>query len=421
MNQSRCLAIRRNAVSLTTLGIVSSLVAALAACSSHGGASGDSQSSKSGSSTSSPIIVGAYYQGTGTQNAYPEVGPALQAAVQYVNNDLGGVGGHPLKLVTCVTDGTPTSTQNCAQELVSKKPAIVVNGYDQNDAVANKIIGGAGIVTVAESAGTLAADADPMVYYLSGSPGTVAVGLAASVLAVNPNAKHVAELVPDVPVFGSIVDTVKTVLADKGVELNVVKFPASSADLSQAWVSLRADKQDTVLLTVDPGHCLAAIKAAKLQQSRTPVISFPFCASADIVRQTGNATDGWLVQTASADPGGDDPDAVIYRAQMAKFDKNANAGGFAPQAFPVLMMAYEILKAAGYDKLSADSIRQAARAGGPIFMGGGQRFKCETDPAFPAICSFGLTLGKVSGDKYAIQSQYTVDTQELFDKYVKSK
>jgi hypothetical protein len=106
---------------------------------------------------------------------------------------------------------------------------------------------------------------------------------------------------------------------------------------------------------------------------------------------------------------------------MNKFDKNANAGGFAPQAFPVLMMAYEILKTAGYDNLSANAVRQAARQGGPIFMGGGQRFMCETDPAFPAICSFNLGLGKVEGDKYVIQPQFNADTRVLFDKYVKAK
>src|ERR1700712_652373 len=61
---------------------------------------------------------------------FPEVLAAEQAAVQYVNAYLGGIGGPPIELKSCETDGTPATSQRCANQLLDGKPVAVIGGAD---------------------------------------------------------------------------------------------------------------------------------------------------------------------------------------------------------------------------------------------------------------------------------------------------
>src|SRR4051812_5486157 len=55
--------------------------------------------------TGDPIVFGTLDVASGPVT-FPEVLAAEQAAVEYVNAYLGGIGGRPIKLVSCETDGT---------------------------------------------------------------------------------------------------------------------------------------------------------------------------------------------------------------------------------------------------------------------------------------------------------------------------
>ena len=79
-----------------------SLAVLLVACSGGG-----SQAKGSGKANGAPVVVGFVNQENAAVGSFPEVRADAEAAVRYVNAELGGVGGHPLRLESCVTDGTP--------------------------------------------------------------------------------------------------------------------------------------------------------------------------------------------------------------------------------------------------------------------------------------------------------------------------
>jgi len=349
------------------------------------------------------VTIGSFYQGAGTVAAEPEIGPTMDAAVQYVNNELGGVGGHKIKLETCITDATPASTQNCAQELAGKKPAIISAPYDYNPAVASKITGGAGLLTIGSTVITPTDYTDPNVYYLStGSPGA-AVALIQAALQTYPNAKNAAFFAPDIAPITPLVEIAKNTFAAKGITLTVSKFQTSSTDLIGPWAALKPASQDFILALLPGPFCVPGIKAAAQAQNKTPVFTTSLCGTADIAAQTNNGAEGWYITSVGDDPNGPSPDAQIYRAAMKKYaGEKAALGGYAPVAFQNILATAVVLNTAGYDHLTTDNLRKAAQTGGPVFMAGGESFKCGSEPKLSSVCNFIFLLNQMKGSSYVL-------------------
>ena len=123
------------------------LLLALTACSSGGGSTGSSSSTSASSGTGasaapaadvlgtpkkasgSPVVLGVLNIESGPVT-FPEVYQAEQAAVSYVNDYKGGIGGHPIKLVHCATDGQPSTSQRCANQILDQKPVAILGAAD---------------------------------------------------------------------------------------------------------------------------------------------------------------------------------------------------------------------------------------------------------------------------------------------------
>ena len=124
------------------------LVLTAAACSS----SGSSGSSSSGSTstpasssttaaastsvfgtpkkaTGSPYTFGMINDETGAVT-FPEARQGAIAAVDYVNNYLDGINGHPIVIDDCTGDGTPATAARCANQLVAAHPLAILGAAD---------------------------------------------------------------------------------------------------------------------------------------------------------------------------------------------------------------------------------------------------------------------------------------------------
>ena len=78
--------------------------------------------------TGEPITVGYVYDGVSDNlDASAEL-KAAQAAVKYVNEYLGGVGGRPLALNVCETKNTPAGAANCVTKMATAKVPVAISG-----------------------------------------------------------------------------------------------------------------------------------------------------------------------------------------------------------------------------------------------------------------------------------------------------
>ena len=124
------------------------LVLTAAACSSSGSSGSSAPSSgsttpASGSTTAaassvfgtpkkatgSPYVFGMINDETGAVT-FPEARQGAIAAVDYVNNYLDGINGHPIVIDECTGDGTPATAARCANQLVADHPMAILGAAD---------------------------------------------------------------------------------------------------------------------------------------------------------------------------------------------------------------------------------------------------------------------------------------------------
>ena len=118
-----------------------------AGCSSSGSSSSASSGSSSATASSTPAaasgsVFGTPKKATGTPYVFgmindetgavtfPEARQGAIAAVDYVNNYLDGINGHPIQIDSCIGDGTPATAARCANQLVADHPLAILGAAD---------------------------------------------------------------------------------------------------------------------------------------------------------------------------------------------------------------------------------------------------------------------------------------------------
>ena len=95
-----------------------------------------------------PVLVG-FHNLEGGAISLPEIREAFLSGVNYVNEELGGINGRPMKAETCNLDITPESSVNCANQFVEKNVVVAVQGVDVAADAALPIWEQAGLVDIA--------------------------------------------------------------------------------------------------------------------------------------------------------------------------------------------------------------------------------------------------------------------------------
>ena len=130
-----------------SVAAVAMIALAAAGCSSGSssstGSSGGSTPTSSGSAAAaSGSVFGTPHKATGTPYVFgmisdetgavtfPEARQGSIAAVDYVNNYLNGINGHPIQIDECTGDGTPATAARCANQLVADHPMAILGAAD---------------------------------------------------------------------------------------------------------------------------------------------------------------------------------------------------------------------------------------------------------------------------------------------------
>src|SRR6202522_304160 len=79
--------------------------------------------------TGTPYVFGMINDETGAVT-FPEARQGSIAAVDYVNDYLDGINGHPIQIDSCIGDGTPATAARCANQLVADHPLAILGAAD---------------------------------------------------------------------------------------------------------------------------------------------------------------------------------------------------------------------------------------------------------------------------------------------------
>ncbi|WP_419229331.1 ABC transporter substrate-binding protein [Gordonia sp. CPCC 205515] len=163
---------RRRTGRIVAAAIAATCAFSVVSCSSDDSSSGSGADSSAAEesgvkATGDPVKVGLFN---------PSKGPATQggvtsgrdAAVNYINNQLGGINGRPIEVVDCGIDQTaPESTISCANQFVQAGVVAAIDGYDSESQSAVPILTSAKIPLVGQIPFNTAtgASADNRVYF----------------------------------------------------------------------------------------------------------------------------------------------------------------------------------------------------------------------------------------------------------------
>ncbi len=154
-----------------------------------------------------PIVIGFQNPEGDPNGSFPEATLGAQAAVKYINEELGGWGsdiqngkpGRPIQLEVCKTAISPDDSQRCANEIVSKKPDLAVStiNFFGNHL---PIYEAAGIPAIVTSPVTIADFTSKSAYAIAGGGGCLGAHTAlVEYAAVDLKAKRVAVPWADTP------------------------------------------------------------------------------------------------------------------------------------------------------------------------------------------------------------------------------
>lgn len=340
-----------------------------------------------------PFVIGFANQQGGVPN-YPEATVGAQKAVDFINKELGGIDGRPVKLRTCFILSEEDG-QKCGAEFVSDKSvqAVVMGLASVGNASLYKTVLDKLPVLVATSAAQ-PDQTTPGVYTLNGgslSPIAADALLAAQV----PGAKKSAVIHSNNPV-GTFVATkvLKPVLESQKLKVTLVPVgdAATAPEVVSAIQASGAASAQVFQMTTIVNQCISAYDALKQQNIKAKVITTYQCSQPAMSDHLdGKLPEGWVFTSYSDSPrvpnlkNGRDTYIAAMKGGGAKESEYFN--GDASNAFATVMGLTRMANELG-PKAAPETIRKAiVDYSGPLMMTPGKPRCGKVSKTFPGICT----------------------------------
>ena len=406
------------------LGCLAAAVA-LTACGSSGSGSGGSKSSTSSTTTSSgststavqpsTVSLTAKFAGVNPGKANPKLAPfvigfvdqeggsptfaemdhAATASVAFINDHLGGIGGHPLKLDKCVVQAVEDG-QKCAAQFVNAHVKIANVGLM---VIGNQsfysTVGGKFPVVVSGEGG--AADITTPGAYLFDGGGSAMIGNMAQI-ANNLGAKRLAIIATSNPAGKYAIAQLMTPAMEKlGQKYKVVYVPdtGTTPDYASALQAAGASTADiTAVIPANVNACISTYDALKQLGISKKVVADYTCYGSPWPQHVGTNASGWYFSGFTVNPHvTDNADAAAWRNVMAAYGQSAwTYTGSASKELQDLLLITRFASELGYDSITPSALKaKIIGYKGPGFMVPGT-LNCAAAPkATPGICGTGVT------------------------------
>ena len=312
------------------------LVLTAAACSS----SGSSGSSSSGSTstpasssttaaastsvfgtpkkaTGSPYTFGMINDETGAVT-FPEARQGAIAAVDYVNNYLDGINGHPIVIDECTGDGTPATAARCANQLVAAHPLAILGAADVGAPASIPIYAHANLAYLGGIPFTPVPETAPnSVQFWSVSVGDNA---AAAVYAGKTlGVKSVALVYFSNAQGESILPQITPVFKAAGVT-TIKDIPLSPTSPDPSPQAALIESSGAQLAYVDvPNGCGNVLKALKSVGYTGKIMGIDPCGAPPVLAAAAGGANGMYIASPFMLQSGSNPQAQLFEAAMKKW------------------------------------------------------------------------------------------------------
>jgi branched-chain amino acid transport system substrate-binding protein len=348
-----------------------------------------------------PVYIGFVNQQGGPTAVGLLATAGAQMAVKYANAELGGVGGHPIQLVTCFIASAEEEGTTCAQKFLANKKINVVN------------LGGVAIGV--QSFYSTLHGAIPVIDGVAATPidttqknAVILFGDATHILPpFGTYAKDVLHAKTAALVYPSDnagiaigAAAIKQGLEAAGVTVKSVGYSESTTDLTSVLTAAGAQTADMVIPYSDTAGCVNLAKSLTSLGITDPkkIVSAPLCLNGQVISGLGDWPH-WTYAIASSlfgDP--TDPGMPPYEAVAKKYSTPANAPDpWNIVNFGQMLTTIKIMNEVGYANLSPSAILAKAKAfTGPQALGA-PSLACGKYSSAPAVCNDRIQLFEYAG------------------------
>lgn len=345
-----------------------------------------------------PIRIGMINQEGTPLGSFPEVRLGAEAAVAFINGELGGVDGHPIELIPCTTTFSPEASQACAQQLVEDEVVAVLGGIDVTSTGSIPVLEQNGMPYV----GGIPINVDEMASDISfqfsgGSPGAM---IAFADHAAAQGAERIAIAYAD---FGPIAEAAHQgaeVARAAGVDVVELPFPITTTDFLPVLSQAADEDVDALLVSAADTACAPVMRTSEDLGIEAQLYLVGACAAPSILADVGpEAAEGTIFNVEGPITAGE-LEGQLYIAAVGLWgDPDLTAAGAGTVTFRSAMNLYAVLDELGYDGTDGDAIAEAFRASVDRPSFNGHAYTCDGEqlPSLPALCSPQQVLVEQTG------------------------
>jgi len=267
--------------------------------------------------TGTPYVFGMINDETGAVT-FPEARQGAIAAVDYVNNYLGGINGHPIQIDECTGDGTPATAARCANQLVAAHPLAIMGAADVGAPASIPIYQHANLAYLGGIPFTPVPETAPnSIQFWSVSVGDNA---AAAVYAGKTlGVKSVALIYFSNPQGESLLPQITPVFKAAGVT-TIHDIPLSPTSPDPSPQAALVESSGAQLAYVDvPNGCGNVLKALKAVGFTGKIIGIDPCGAPPVIAAAAGGANGMYIASPFMLQSGSSQQAQLFQAAMKKW------------------------------------------------------------------------------------------------------
>jgi branched-chain amino acid transport system substrate-binding protein len=364
-------------------------------------------------------VVSASSAGSAVAASYTSIEEGMNLGVTYINKYLGGVGGHPLKLELCQSGGIPSGAQDCANQLVNKGVAAVLEPFSGEASSIVPVVTAAKIPYIVFGGASVEELTTPGAFTLTGGFPVTLASIAAH--AKEKGYKKFTMVGIDVPTIAQAVDLLgKPVFKKAGVELELITAPAGVADMTPQLQAAVKSGADVLGVLGEQNFCASFIQAYDTLGLKLPRYLVATCNTPDNIKAYGAQMDGaYMIAQSNTDPGDADVkvfDAAATKLSAGKVQPDPTADNGHTTGFALVATFSRLMKGLTGEATAATITTQVKTAKDiALFMGGGAKLTCDGTavPLFKNVCSPHGLIGTVDS-KGVLHDPKVFDTASLF-------
>jgi branched-chain amino acid transport system substrate-binding protein len=345
--------------------------------------------------TGSPYVFGMINDETGPVT-FPESRQGAIAAMNYVNDYLGGINGHPIQIDSCIGDGTPAGAAKCANELVAKHPLAILGAADVGAPASIPIYAHANLAYI----GGIPFTPVPFIAPNSIQFWSVSVGdnAAAAVYAGKTlGVKKVALMYFSNPQGESIIPQIVPVFKAAGVStVKLIPLSPTSPDPSPQAALIQSSGADLAYIDV-PNGCGNVLKSLKSVGYTGKLMGIDPCGAPPVISASAGGAEGMQIASPFILATGTSQQAQLFQAALKKWAApgtlidSPSVAGFAT----VMNVQAALSKVSG--TLNTKSIEAAFKTGSnhPNFLSHPYTCDGQQMTGAPAICNDYYLMNQV--------------------------